>query len=172
MAFPVCSEIVLGEHTIGRRRDCDNQGFCLQPVVRRQVAEIEIHENYDPDNATLGYDIALIRVKAAIPLNTDGGINAIGNPAKPTITPVCLPWNTDDPGSKLVKDDSLTVTGWGKVTNDRRITRKNYKQFNAAARVLQKLEIPAVSRRECKNLPLFKLLKPTLQICAGGQIGN
>ena len=35
--------------------------------------------------------------------------------------PVCLPWNSDDPGFFTEPGEGLTVTGWGTTSNNRDI---------------------------------------------------
>jgi len=33
------------------------------------------------------------------------------------VSPVCLPWNSGDPGYSISPGEELTVTGWGSTTN-------------------------------------------------------
>ena len=35
------------------------------------------------------------------------------------MSPICLPWNVNDPGRQLRARDNVTVTGWGRDTNIR-----------------------------------------------------
>jgi len=53
------------------------------------------------------------------------------------ISPVCLPWGSNDPGQRLREGDSFIVTGWGKVTNDNIETRISYTEYGTASRTLQ-----------------------------------
>ena len=58
-----------------------------------------------------------------------------------SVVPVCLPWNTGTEIENLVEDDKLTVTGWGKVTNNARYTFAQLRRFGVSQRKLQKLQV-------------------------------
>ena len=40
------------------------------------------------------------------------------------VSPICLPWNSYDPGYSTTAGQVLTATGWGTTTNDRAIVNK------------------------------------------------
>lgn len=140
---------------------------CAAKIVSRKPAKTIIHKGYDPGRTWRGYDIALIRVDKAIPLHSENS-NLSG------VSPVCIPFEPDDPGRKLLEGDRLVVTGWGRITNSFKINKENYAKFNAGARVLQLAEVPAVSRAKCQEIEAFESLDldPKLLICAGGELGE
>ena len=37
------------------------------------------------------------------------------------VSPICLPWKSEDPGYSVKAGQELTATGWGATTNDRSI---------------------------------------------------
>ena len=94
------------------------------------------------------------------------------NPQESGVTPVCLPWAANDPGRALTTQADLLVTGWGRVTNNRRKANANFRRFKASTRTLKKLKVPAVSRKKCNEIEIFKNLNTDLQICAGGVEGT
>ena len=87
------------------------------------------------------------------------------------ISPICLPWKTSDPNAGTVSPGSkLTVSGWGRVTNNNQESRENYLKYTVATRTLQKAELPmsipgTVVDDNCKAK------NRTMQFCAGGQRG-
>ena len=40
------------------------------------------------------------------------------------VSPICLPWNSNDPGYSTTAGQVLTATGWGTTTNDRAIVNE------------------------------------------------
>ena len=40
------------------------------------------------------------------------------------VSPICLPWNSNDPGYSTTAGQVLTATGWGTTTNDRAIVNQ------------------------------------------------
>ena len=120
--------IVLGELTVAESPDCSE----CPPEYRRRTSEVIVHEKYDHLNPTSAYDIALIRVAKPMPLFDDD---------KSAVVPVCLPWDAGNVVEKLVEDDKLTVTGWGKVTNDGRYTLQQLRRFKVSERKLQLLKV-------------------------------
>ena len=95
-------KIVLGEHALGTDPDCMSfQGRiigCTNPIINRKVAEVFLHPNYNVSVTTSPHDIALIRVDEMIPLYTEEN-------SKSSVLPICLPWNSEDPGRKLTQGD-------------------------------------------------------------------
>ena len=83
------SEVVLGEHIVGKDPDCNRKKTkCNPPKITRRInasRDIIIHENYKSPNK-YSNDIALIRINEAIPLFQE-------NPAISAVSPICLPWS-------------------------------------------------------------------------------
>ena len=72
-------------------------------------------------------------------------------------------------GSQTESHDRLTVTGWGKITNNARYTLAQLWRFKVSQRRLQKLKLPLVSDQTCKNLDIYKgAINTSIQLCAGG----
>ena len=82
--------------------------------------------------------------------------------------PVCLPWKKTDPKIDSIDENSLlTITGWGKITNDNRKSLKAYEDYSVATRTLRKVEIPITipgtpASTKCKTND------NEIQFCAGG----
>ena len=67
----------------------------------------------------------------------------------------------------------LTVTGWGKITNNAKINLNSLLNYQASARKLSKAKIPGVAIRRCQKENLYKnRLDPKVQLCAGGEEGT
>ena len=84
------SEVVFGEHTLGKEMDCvtstdKQETVCTTTVIKRQVDKIIIHEDFNQDISN-GNDIALIRLADPIPLHSE-------NSTLSSVMPICLPWN-------------------------------------------------------------------------------
>jgi hypothetical protein len=63
------SEVVLGEHVVGRDPDCNGGGEkrkCAPKKLTRQVAKFKTHEKFTITGR--GYDIALLRLEKEVPL--------------------------------------------------------------------------------------------------------
>ena len=90
------------------------------------------------------------------------------------IKPICLPWNSNDPGRRINDRDILTVLGWGRVTNDKILAEGNRARLGAGNAVQQFLEVPAISKRKCKEYDAFRnhVIRSSLQLCAGGEDGE
>ena len=108
--------------------DCDD----CPKEYRRRPSEVILHEKYDGSNGQSPYDIALIRVAQPMTLFDED---------ESAVVPVCLPWKAGTVVDNLVEDDKLTVTGWGKVTNNARHTLKTIRRFKVSQRKLQKLQV-------------------------------
>ena len=96
-----CREIVLGEHTTDKDPDCPKKkgpgskgGTCAPKKIVRKAEEIIIHEDYKTLNDGVVNDIALIRLSEPVPLFSE-------EPTISNVIPVCLSWNSDDPGRDL-----------------------------------------------------------------------
>jgi hypothetical protein len=56
--------VVLGEHTLAENPDClELENYCNPAIQTIEVEDVTIHEKYNPRAPTLGYDIALVRLK-------------------------------------------------------------------------------------------------------------
>jgi len=144
-------EIALGEHDINTNPDGDSA-----EVVRKKPKKITVHEKYDKENDKSAYDLALIRMDTPVELWD-------GDTKDSAVYPVCLPWETTDPGHALrLGKDLLTVTGWGHITDD--ITS----EFRPATESLQQSKALYVDVAECAKEEHFEQnLNSTIQICAG-----
>ena len=160
------SEVILGEHTLGKNPDCTKRGrgrTCAPRFFKRGIAKIKKHEFYN--GTIIQNDIALIQVNESIPLFTEDSDISF-------VSPVCLPWNSNDTGNSLDDSDYMYVTGWGRVTNNRLKSSLNYKRFRASTPTLRKARLPYVSDEKCKQENIFKNLDTTKQICAGAVDGK
>ena len=158
--------VILGEHDL--RKDPE-----FSSVAKRSIIEIEdiiVHEDYSKilNGGASPNDIALIRVKDPIPFYN------VNNRKASNVKPICLPWNVNDPGRRIYDGNRLTVLGWGKVTNNKDAAKNTKRRFGAGSAILQKLEVPAISRRKCKEFDSFKNydLNSSSQLCAGGEHGQ
>lgn len=111
---------------------------------------------------------ALIRLNEPLPFYYDDDV-------KSAVIPVCLPWNENDIGRNLEAGIKLTVTGWGRSTNNEYTNRFNIANYNVPTTLLQKLEIPLVSEIECLRVKHYRerlQMDFDLQFCAGGEEGK
>lgn len=92
----------MGEHTLGTDPDCMTvRGRiigCRNPIIKRKVAEVILHPNYNVSERLSPHDIALIRVDEIIPFYAEEN-------SKSSVLPICLPWNSEDPGRNLQQGD-------------------------------------------------------------------
>ena len=150
--------ILLGAHDLTKPSD---------GVMRRGVEKIILHEDYDPDlqGGAAPNDIALIRVNESIPLYDR-------NNSKSIISPICLPWKSNDPGRELNSKSRLKVLGWGHITNNKTERCKNFNNFKAGTAVQQQLDVPFIDWEKCNDhVPSgFQVDRETL-MCAGGEEG-
>jgi len=158
--------VILGEHDL--RQDPDGSNVAKRTVI--EIEEITIHEDYSKtlQGGVGPNDIALIRVKHPIPFYNPR------NPKESNVKPICLPWNSNDPGRKIIDGDNLQVLGWGRVTNNKILHAENRVRLGAGNAILQYLDVPAISKRKCKEYEAFRNydLKSSLQLCAGGEVGR
>ena len=72
------------------------------------------------------------------------------------VSPVCLPWNLNESGSRravvIKQGDKMTVTGWGRITNNQTATELNYAQYNAATNTLRKVELEVKPFKACQDI--------------------
>ena len=160
------SVVILGEHDL--RKDPDNSNAAKRTVI--EIEEITLHEDYSKfqQGGAGPNDIALIRVKQPIPFYDPK------NPKESNVKPICLPWNFNDPGRRIFDGDILRVLGWGRVTNDKILHAVTRANLGAGVAILQYLDVPAVSKRKCKEYDAFRNydLKSSHQLCAGGEVGE
>ena len=86
------------------------------------------------------------------------------------VSPICLPWNLDDPGFSLKTGDTTMVTGWGRVNNNNTMHILNYRRYKVASPILQKVELPLVDIAKCLNA--YPTMNEETQMCAGGEEGR
>jgi len=149
-------EVVVGEHTIGRRKrnQPDPQTLAIEKII--QHPEWNLAEFYN------GYDIALVRVKELIKLYLDD--------SRYVALPVCLPWNSDDHGFFTEPGQRLTVTGWGTTSNNRGIVDENFEKYQAASGTMIRDYLPIIDEATCKKSS--GSANYSIQICAGGERGR
>ena len=92
------------------------------------------------------------------------------NPKISNVIPVCLPWKPEDPGNQFHDDDLMTVTGWGRITNNRDFNRNNLLRFNVSTRTLQKLSLPIANNNCSTQYIVGKKFNFDTQFCAGGEL--
>ncbi|XP_040356917.2 plasma kallikrein [Ixodes scapularis] len=108
-----------------------------------------IHRKYDI--FTLNYDYAILRLK--IPLDLSG--------AQKMLMPICLPEK-----NQVFDNQTCTASGWGYL-------KDKSKGGGTLSNVLQKVDLPTVPYKECKNdhkdqTPVFE----DTMICAGPKEGG
>jgi hypothetical protein len=67
----------------------------------------------------------------------------------------------------FILGDEVLVTGWGRITNNKKEGQDNFRRDRAGSDILKKVKVPIFKDSTCKsyNLDLDK------QICAGGRKG-
>ena len=87
------------------------------------------------------------------------------------MVPVCLPWKSTEPSIDNVKKGSkVTITGWGRITNNSYQSKRAYLEFSVATRTLRKVELP-ISFPGTTVYDNCRKSNDTIQFCAGGVIG-
>ena len=81
-----------------------------------------------------------------------------------------MPLNAEDPGVKDNIGLNMTVTGWGKISNNDRFNLRNYELFGAGSRTLQKVEVPVVNPEVCQET--YTVYNKDILLCAGGVPGK
>lgn len=89
----------LGEWNTTSERDCDQRNLCADPVKDIGVAEVFVHESYDPSSLSRENDIALIRLQNKVDFSE-------------FIRPICLPLS-GTLRTKSYDGETLTAAGWG-----------------------------------------------------------
>lgn len=134
----------LGEHDIMKEIDCEG----CKPAIDVDIEKILIHSNFTLSQTTLGFDIALLRLKEAVTFTS-------------LIKPVCLP----EMSQQIDPDDAkhMTVIGFGSTLSATEST------------VLIQAQIPFVPVEECidrlKKMSTVKTLFDG-QMCAGGEAAD
>lgn len=136
----------LGENTIDQEQDCDGQingrKKCAPPVIDIDIEERIAHSQFNKPRLT--NDIALVRLKASVPLENRAFVNTI-----------CLPVPEDIQLKQI--ENRFLVAGWGRTETD---VRSNS---------LLKANIPRQSIESCKNIFKVDRITDTHIICAGGE---
>ena len=111
----------MGDYKLTNNPDCDDnvEGIRfggLQPFKKcsarkfsRKASKVIKHEDYD--NVKFINDIALLRLDQAVELHDE-------NQYLSAATPICLPWNKDNPARNLIEGDEALVTGWGRIAKN------------------------------------------------------
>ena len=154
--------MILGEHDLKQDPDGNRAKRLIQPIQ-----DIIVHESYDKEyrGGASPNDIALIRVNKMITLFDD-------DPNISNVKPVCLPWNSNDPGQKIIPGAELIGLGWGRITNKKIANLRKFLLFRAGTGVLQQLIVPGISKRTCRSQVKNIELDSRFQLCAGGEEGK
>jgi len=156
-------QVVVGEHTINNNPDCRVAGdFCLPDPQRMSIDKVIQHPKWNIETYRQGFDIALVRVQ--------GNIHLFGLSDHTFVSPICLPWNSGDPGYSTSPGEELTVTGWGSTTNSLAKVNENYEKYQAATGTLQKVKLPSLDYNAC--VETFEIVDYNIQLCAGGEKGK
>lgn len=133
----------LGEHDIKTGIDCD---WC-SPAIDVEIEKVLIHTNFIMKKTTLGFDIALLRLKESVAFTR-------------LIKPVCLPTEVRNHQLKGEDAENMIVIGFGRTTEN--VTEST---------VLMKAVIPFVPWDHCSKLfegmSTVKVLHKG-HMCAGG----
>ena len=156
--------MILGEHDLKQDPDGNRAKRLIQPIQ-----DIIVHESYDKEyqGGASPNDIALIRVNKMITLFDD-------DPNISNVKPVCLPWNSNDPGRQMYSGDELIGLGWGRITNNNIAHLKRFLRNKAGVGILQQLTVPAISNTACRSHEALEKIELDLrfQLCAGGEEGK
>ena len=155
-------EVVLGEWRLSTNPDCTSSNgrkTCSPKKITRKVKKVIKHENFD--KTQLKNDIALLRLDEAVPLSSE-------NPKVSAVSPICLPWKTDDSARNLDYGDYATVTGWGRVYNNYWEHYQIKTNLGAGSRVLQKATLAILHKATCS---LVWGRDTEKIICAGNEKG-
>lgn len=132
----------LGEHDIRTEIDCVD----CQPALDVEIEKVLIHTNFNMKITTLGYDIALLRLKESVPFSR-------------FIKTVCLPTSVKNQEIEGEDAEHMIVIGFGRT------------ESVAESSVLMKAIIPFVPWDECAKLferiSTVKVLHKG-HMCAGG----
>ena len=142
------TRVRLGEYDVTKPCDCLD-GKCAPLPQTVGVLEIRIHESFDRN--LLVNDIALVRLAAPAKLNPGVGV-------------VCLPGLS---GSSAINHNLngkvATVIGWGRT---RYASEGDLHTIGASTPIIQKVEVPIVSREACKRT-YWRYTIDERHICAG-----
>ena len=138
----------------------------MPSVIKRKISEVIIHEEYGGRKNPFKNNIALIKVDEEIPM-------AWEDSKQSSIVPVCLPWESSDPGNNLLQNDKLLFTGWGTTENSTETERRFPSYKGLVTQSLQEVTIPFVNDENCNQSPgMSKLMTNGTVICAGGDFGK
>ena len=126
-----------------------------------------IHEDWNPNRAKEGNDIALIKLPRRASIRNEE------NPRE-MASPICLAWKSSIPLPSRVGSINA-VLGWGRTNNNRSDEGVTVTGGSHSA-ILQKIEVPVLTEKQCKQdyrywYGRIGSNKNSL-ICAGGQPGG
>ncbi|KAG5671084.1 hypothetical protein PVAND_001298 [Polypedilum vanderplanki] len=141
-------QVRLGDWDTRTNPDCRNDingMVCNDPYVEVPVAQIIVHEHYNPDAKNQPNDIALLRLQNSIRY-TD------------FIKPICLP----EPSLRTIDwtGHNLEVAGFGKT------------EYENSSPLKLKVGVDAYSADDCQRVYSNQLTISNQQICAGGESGK
>ena len=85
---------------------------------------------------------------------------------------MCLPWKSTEPDIDNIKEVfKITITGWGKITNNNKESLDALIDHSVLSRTLRKVELPLTitGTKSHENCPKCN---STIQFCAGGLKGK
>jgi secreted trypsin-like serine protease len=119
--------------------------FLMPGILRINAAKLIVHKDYNAN--TTDNDIALIELKSPLALGT-------------TMQPIAL-LEPSAESTVLVKDQALTVTGWGATT-----------EGGSAVKDLQEVDVPFVTREVCNDPLSYNGQVTENMVCAGKATGG
>lgn len=125
--------VLAGEHSLGKTEGSE---------LTVRVAEAIAHPDYDPE--TVDMDLALLRLRSALPLG-------------PYVLPACLPEQGDSPAAGAL----ATILGWGKLS----------KRHANGSDLLHQAQVPLVPAAECRAVYADYLISDNM-LCAGFRRGR
>lgn len=120
--------MVLGEHTIGQNRDCDEDDDSCYSAISMNVSKIFLHEKYKGKIGSFSNDIALLKLQWKMNFNNGDSL----------MKPVCLPVSDELKNLNLV-GSFLTSTGFGRT------------EASSLSNVKRKTNLQVISTVECQE---------------------
>merc|ERR1712241_734231 len=162
--------VVLGELKLGENPDCTKkrggrQNCAPKRIVRKITSESQIivHEEYTYSRTTIVNDIALIRMKRAVPLFDKDSSTSY-------VIPVCLPWDSNLAFARNIEsmeNKDATITGWGKISLSI-LSNLNRKNRTGVSSPHLRTAITPIKNKICEaDGRLKNYFNPDLHICAG-----
>ena len=107
----------------------------------------------------------MIRLSEPAPLySEDSSLSAI--------SPVCLPWSSNNPARFLSDGDKTVITGWGAATDNKVKLSRNLLNYAVSNPILEQVMVPVANNKcSAENNSFFQIDK-NIQLCAGAESGT